>query len=70
MATRQEMATFDASKWKPRELVAPDGRRFTPSSRAEESELVGAHGYRVIQKTMEEEAPAKTEAKSSTKPAT
>jgi hypothetical protein len=40
------MRTFDAANWQPRELIAPDGRRFTPSSRSEEGELL-ARKYRV-----------------------
>jgi len=40
------MRTFDPDGWTPRELVSPDGRRFTPSTRAEEGELL-ARRYRV-----------------------
>lgn len=40
------MRTFDADGWTPRELVAPDGRRWTASTRPEEGELL-ARGYRI-----------------------
>ena len=50
------MRTFDASNWEPRELIAPDGRRFTPSSRAEEGELL-ARKYRVAEPEQEPEVP-------------
>ena len=51
------MRTFDASNWEPRELIAPDGRRFTPSSRAEEGELL-ARKYRVADpEQYEQEVP-------------
>ena len=40
------MRTFDPETWTPRELVAPNGQRWTPSSRGEEAELVGTRGYR------------------------
>ncbi|WP_418344931.1 hypothetical protein [Rhodococcus pyridinivorans] len=50
------MRTFDASNWEPRELIAPDGRRFTPSSRAEEGELL-ARKYRVADPEQEQAVP-------------
>lgn len=50
------MRTFDASNWEPRELIAPDGRRFTPSSRAEEGELL-ARKYRVADPEQGQDVP-------------
>ncbi|QOV97605.1 hypothetical protein [Rhodococcus pyridinivorans] len=50
------MRTFDAANWQPRELVAPDGRRFTPSSRAEEGELL-ARKYRVADPEQGQDVP-------------
>ncbi|WP_156895185.1 hypothetical protein [Rhodococcus sp. 2G] len=50
------MRTFDASNWEPRELIAPDGRRFTPSSRAEEGELL-ARKYRVADPEQGKDVP-------------
>lgn len=49
------MRTFDPDGWTPRELVSPDGRRFTPSTRAEEGELL-ARQYRVA--NPEQDTPA------------
>lgn len=45
------MRTFDPETWTPRELVAPNGQRWTPSSRGEEAELVGTRGYRYADRT-------------------
>ncbi|WP_157126981.1 hypothetical protein [Rhodococcus sp. p52] len=50
------MRTFDASNWEPRELIAPDGRRFTPSSRAEEGELL-ARKYRMADPEQGQDVP-------------
>lgn len=45
MAKNTKMAQFNADAWKPSELTAPDGRKWTPSSVAEEKNLLAAHGY-------------------------
>ncbi|CDZ92294.1 hypothetical protein QM787_04090 [Rhodococcus ruber] len=49
------MRTFDPDGWTPRELVSPDGRRFTPSTRAEEGELL-ARRYRVASPEQDQDA--------------
>ncbi|ETT26243.1 hypothetical protein RAJCM14343_5259 [Rhodococcus aetherivorans] len=49
------MRTFDPDGWTPRELVSPDGRRFTPSTRAEEGELL-ARQYRVANPEQDQDA--------------
>lgn len=35
----------DKNAWKPRELVAPNGQKFTPSSAREENDLIVGGGY-------------------------
>ena len=52
--SKRQMETYDPSTWEARELVAPDGRTWLPSSLAEEKNLVAAHGYQYA----DEAAPA------------
>ncbi|MBH0121561.1 hypothetical protein I0Q12_19420 [Rhodococcus sp. CX] len=62
-----QMRTISKAGWTPRELVAADGRRYTPSSFREERELL-ASGYTLAPP----EPPAATEpaAPATTAPAT
>lgn len=49
MASKKHtMKLIDPSKWSARELVAPDGRTFTPSTFAEERNLIAAYGYKAV----------------------
>ena len=59
---KEQMKTFDPSSWEARELTAPDGRTWVPSSLAEEKNLISAYGYRFSDELQapvdEESAPA------------
>lgn len=47
-SNKSQMETFDPASWTPTELEAPDGRKWTASSLAEEKNLVAAHGYKPV----------------------
>lgn len=68
---KHQMKTFDPSSWEARELTAPDGRTWVPSSLAEEKNLISAYGYRftdAVPAAVDEEAAPAPEAAPAAQP--